>query len=57
MNAEAMNDELILACDRGDLVAVEQLLKRGADVHHKDSQGRTALMVATQKNQVSLAKS
>ena len=57
MNAEAMNDELILACDRGDLAAVEQLLKRGADVHHKDSQGRTALMAATQKNQVSLAKS
>lgn len=56
MTNQTLSEDLIQAADRGDLAAVEQLLARGADVHHKDASGRTALMAATQKNHIPLAQ-
>ena len=50
------NMELIQSSERGDIESVKQLLKNGVDVTFKDADGRTALMAATQKNQLSIVK-
>ena len=41
------DQSLIVAAERNDLVAVQRLLKDGADVRVRDGQGRTALLAAT----------
>lgn len=51
-----MNNELIMQCDREDMVAVKRLLDEGAEVNSQDGSGRTPLMAAVQKNNLGLAK-
>jgi uncharacterized protein len=47
---------LIGAAGRGDLTAVERLIREGARVAARDSRGRTALLVATHGNHVPVAR-
>lgn len=47
---------LLGACYKGDLEITKLLLKHGADVNAKNSQGTTALIYATQANNIVLVK-
>ncbi len=47
--------ELIVAAERGELVLVRQLLA-GARINARDQRGRSALLAATQRNQVEVAR-
>ncbi len=49
------NQALIAAAERNDVEAVRRLLREGADVRARDSQGRTALMAATYRNHAEVA--
>lgn len=51
-----MTDSLIDAAHRGDGLTVQRLLDQGAPLDARDAQGRTALLVATQANQVQAAQ-
>jgi len=42
-----MNDRLIEASKKGDIVEIKSLLKEGADVNFKDNSGRTSLIYAS----------
>jgi uncharacterized protein len=44
-----MNEGLMAAAYRGDLPEVQRLLAKGAEVNAKMDDGRTALMIASQK--------
>ncbi|MEB3900209.1 ankyrin repeat domain-containing protein [Pseudomonas putida] len=52
----AMDIQLLDAAQRGDATAVRHLLDQGATVDARDSQDRTALLVATRANRVDAAK-
>ena len=52
----ARNLALHAACEAGDIARAAALLAEGASVSWKDGGGRTALMIATQKNDLALAK-
>lgn len=56
MDNTAIHEKLIYASENGDTDAVRSLLLEGASVDFKDREGRTALMAATQKNQISAVK-
>ena len=56
MNAPSANPPLIAAADKGDMAAIERLLAEGAKVDARDETGRTALMAATQRNNLPLAR-
>ena len=47
---------LIAAAERGDIAGVRQLLPRARGVNARDERGRTALLVATQRNHVEVAR-
>ena len=47
---------LIVAAGKGDLVAVERLIGEGAGVTARDGRGRTALLAATHRNHVAVAR-
>jgi ankyrin repeat protein len=47
---------LIVAAGKGDLAAVERLIREGASVAARDSRGRTALLAATHGNHVAAAR-
>ncbi len=49
---QEMNTALIRAAEQGDTSAVMQLLAAGADINHRDANGRTPVMAATHGNQV-----
>lgn len=56
MDSLSLNTKLIEASEQGELASVEKLLGEGASVDYKDAAGRTALMAATQNNQIEIAK-
>ena len=55
-HAQNRDQALIGAAGRGDLAAVERLIREGASVAARDSRGRTALLVATHGNHVPVAR-
>ena len=52
----AMETQLLDAAQRGDTPAIGRLLDLGAPLDARDTQGRTALLVATHGNRVEAAK-
>src|ERR1041384_2698185 len=54
--AQSRDQALIAAAARGDLGAVERLIREGASVTVKDNRGRTALLAATHGNHVDAAR-
>lgn len=48
---DSTTNQLMIACQNGDLKTVEQLLENGADIHAKNSDGWTALDYAIWQNQ------
>jgi len=54
--ATAPDLALIEAAGRGDLDAVETLIRTGASVKERDAQGRTALLAATQGDRIEVAR-
>ena len=55
-HAQNRDQALIGAAGKGDLAAVERLIREGASVAARDSRGRTALLVATHGNHVPVAR-
>ena len=55
-HAQNRDQALIGAAGRGDLAAVERLIREGASVAARDNRGRTALLVATHGNHVPVAR-
>ena len=55
-HAQNRDQALIGAAGRGDLAAVERLIREGASVAARDNRGRTALLVATHGNHVPAAR-
>ena len=55
-NAQNRDQALITAAAKGDLAAVERLIREGASVAARDTRGRTALLAATHGNHVALAR-
>lgn len=51
-----MNQQLIVAAEKGDTENVLKLLKDGANINAKDGLGRTAVMAATYANKVETVK-
>jgi ankyrin repeat protein len=47
---------LVTAAERGDVAAVQRLLKTGVAVDSRDNAGRTALLAATHANRVEVAR-
>jgi ankyrin repeat protein len=55
-HAQNRDQALIGAAGRGDVAAVERLIREGASVAARDSRGRTVLLVATHGNHVPVAR-
>ena len=55
-HAQNRDQALIAAAGKGDLAAVERLIREGASAAARDSRGRTALLVATHGNHVAAAR-
>jgi len=53
---EKLNEKLLFATEIGSKEFVEELLKAGADINTKDEEGRTPLMLATEKNNKEIIK-
>ncbi len=53
-NARAKTEELFESCTKGDGVAVQELLKQGADATIMDAQHRTPLMIATKNGRAEI---
>lgn len=51
-----MNEQLIQAAERKELETIKRLIDEGVDINIKDSDGRTATMIATYNNDVTTAK-
>ena len=54
--AQPRDQALIAAAGKGDLAAVERLVREGASAKAKDARGRTALLAATHGNHVAVAR-
>lgn len=48
------NNPLLFACEQGDFVLFEYLLKCGADVNVVNSQKQTCLIIATKRNYLNI---
>ena len=48
--------DLLMAAERGEIVAVRELVREGTRVNWRDHRGRTPLLAATQRNQIEVAK-
>ena len=48
--------DLLMAAERGEIVAVRELVREGARVNWRDHRGRTPLLAATQRNRVDVAR-
>jgi uncharacterized protein len=44
------------AAERGEIVAVRELVREGARINWRDHRGRTPLLVATQRNRIDVAR-
>jgi ankyrin repeat protein len=55
-HAQNRDQALIGAAGKGDLPAVERLIREGASIAARDGRGRTALLVATHGNHVPVAR-
>lgn len=55
-DAQNRDQALIAAAGKGDLAAVERLIREGASVAARDGRGRTALLVAAHGNHVGVAR-
>jgi uncharacterized protein len=55
-HAQNRDQALIAAAGKGDLLAVERLIREGASVAARDGRGRTALLAATHGNHVPVAR-
>src|SRR6187431_1547419 len=55
-NAQNRDQALITAAGKGDLPAVERLIREGAGVSGRDARGRTPLLAATHGNHVAAAR-
>jgi ankyrin repeat protein len=53
---DTLNNELILAAERGDLKKLEELIKAGANLNAQDHKGRTAMLAATHSNKPEIVK-
>lgn len=51
-----MNEQLIQAAERKETEIIKKLIEDGVDINTKDSEGRTATMIATYNNDVETAK-
>lgn len=51
-----MNEQLIQAAERKETETIKRLIEEGVDLNTKDSEGRTATMIATYNNDVTTAK-
>lgn len=56
LHADSLSDALCAAAEKGDLPAVEMVLKQGANINAKDARGYTALMNATFGGRVKIVK-
>jgi ankyrin repeat protein len=54
--AQNRDPALIAAAGKGDLGAVERLIREGASIAARDGRGRTALLAATHGNHVTVAR-
>ncbi len=50
------NDDFIHAARDGNLAAVQEYIKNGGDVNHKNPYGGTAIMFAARANHIEIAK-
>src|SRR5881394_2150410 len=55
-SAQNRDQALIGAAEKGDLAAVERLIREGASVMARDNRGRTALLAATHGNHAGVAR-
>jgi hypothetical protein len=55
-NAQGHDQALIAAAGKGDLAAVERLIRDGAGVTAREGRGRTALLAATHGNHIAVAR-
>jgi uncharacterized protein len=55
-DAQTRDQALIAAAGKGDLAAVERLIREGTIISARDSHGRTALLAATHGNHVAVAR-
>ncbi|WP_394138951.1 ankyrin repeat domain-containing protein [Cytobacillus oceanisediminis] len=51
-----MNEPLLQAVERKETETIKRLIEKGVDLNKKDSDGRTATMIATYNNDVETAK-
>ncbi|MFD6441898.1 ankyrin repeat domain-containing protein [Peribacillus sp. NPDC060186] len=51
-----MNEQLIQAAERKETETIKRLIEEGVDINTKDSEGRTATMIATYNNDVETTK-
>jgi uncharacterized protein len=55
-DANALNEELLMAAQRGDIETALKLLREGADINVTDAQGRTPVMIATYQHNTDLVR-
>lgn len=55
-HAQPRDQDLIVAAGKGDLAAVERLIREGASVMARDNRSRTALLAATHGNHPAVAR-
>jgi hypothetical protein len=48
--------DLLVAAERGELVAVRELVRSGARINWRDHRGRTALLAATWRNRIEVGR-
>ncbi|MGE7903317.1 ankyrin repeat domain-containing protein [Peribacillus sp. NPDC094092] len=51
-----VNEQLIQAAEHKETDTIRRLIKEGVDINSRDSQGRTATMIATYNNDIETAK-
>ncbi|MEC1156020.1 ankyrin repeat domain-containing protein [Cytobacillus horneckiae] len=55
MMNEGLNEQLLLAAERGESDKINNLIKEGANINAQDEKGRTATLIATYNNHVETA--
>jgi len=55
-DANARNEQLLMAAQRGEIETALKLLQEGVDIHVTDAQGRTPVMIATYKHDTEMVR-